>query len=547
MFRENDDHRQTDLFNTASDVDPRIRKQLEKSWAPLFYEHIFCKIDEKSFAQFYADQMGRPNFPVNILLGLEILAAFKDYTVEEMLEQFHFNFQVQWALGIRSIGKLPLAERTVYYFRERLYLHALANPGKNDLVYQQFITIAQHLVEFMGLATNEMRMDSTMLMSNIRKAGKLSLSYDVLCKAIKVIPPELLTPELKEVLKPEYKTNLLYRTKTRELSGRFQEMLRLCATLLEHVADYEDLQQHEALQHVARFLKEKGEFDSDNESWVSKKPESASNHLQSVHDPDATCRKKGDEVHIGYVANIAETCSNDNPVQIISDYMLEKNNVADQTMAQDSIPHLSATYDLEELYVDGGYSGEPVNKTASDCGVQMYYTNMTGKETSRIPIAEFTIDRDTVTRCPAGQHPILSVQDKETGTIITHFDKEICQACPLIHSCPAQPGKVDFGLRITSKQRVAAETRKQLQDKDQHSRNISKRAAIEGTNSALKRSQGARKLRVRQHHRCRIALGLKMIARNMRQLVRFATGDVRRSIQDGRRQDAKQAIAGAIA
>jgi hypothetical protein len=111
MFRKNVDHRQTDLFNTASYVDPRVRKQLEKSWAPLFYEHIFCKIDEAPFAQFYAGKMGRPNFPVNILVGLEILAGLKDYSVEEMLEQFHFNLQVQWALGIRNIGECPLSRK----------------------------------------------------------------------------------------------------------------------------------------------------------------------------------------------------------------------------------------------------------------------------------------------------------------------------------------------------------------------------------------------------------------------------------------------------
>ncbi|MGI6544019.1 MAG: transposase [Limnochordia bacterium] len=547
MFRQNINHRQTDLFNTASCVDPRIRKQLEKSWAPLFYEHVFCKIDEKPFAQLYVEQTGRPNFPVNILLGLEILAAFKDYTVEEMLEQFHFNYQVQWALGIRNIGECPLAERTVYYFRERLYLHALRNPGKDDLIYRQFQAVTQHLVEFMGLTTHEMRMDSTMLMSNIRKAGKLSLAYDVLCKALKAIPPELLPPELAEVLKPEYKTKLLYRTKARELSGRFQEMLRLCSTLLERVADHHDLKQHEAIRNVERFLQEKGEFDSESQEWVGKKPTSASNHLQSAHDPDATCRKKGDEVHVGYVANIAETCSDDNPVQIIADYALEKNNVADQTMAHESIPYLASAYGVEDLYVDGGYSGESVNKTASDCDVRMYYTNMTGKESGKIPVTEFVIDGDIVTQCPSGHCPVLSVHDKETGVIITHFDKEICQACPLVHSCPARPGKVDFCLRITPKQRVAAETRKQIQDDERHRINTSKRAAIEGTNSALKRSHGVRKLRVRRHHRCRIIFGLKMMARNFKQLLRFATGDVRRSIQDARRRKAKLAPTGAAA
>jgi len=539
LFRQNSNHRQIDLFNTASYVDPRIRKQLEKSWAPLFYEHVFCKIDEKPFAQLYAKQMGRPNFPINILLGLEILAAFRDYTVEEMLEQFHFNYQIQWALGIRNIGECPLAERTVYYFRERLYLHALSHPGKDDLIYQQFQAISQYLIEFMNLTTHEMRMDSTMLMSNMRKSGKLSLAYNVLCKAIKAIPPEWLPSELAEVLKPEYKTNLLYRTKARELSGRFQEMLRLCYILLEQVASHQDLQQHEAIQNVARFLQENGEFDTKNQQWVEKKPTSASNHLQSAHDPDATCRKKGAEVHIGYVANIAETCSDENPVQIIVDYALEKNNVADQTMAQESIPDLASTYGVKELYVDGGYSGESVNKTASDCGVRMYYTNMTGKAPSKIPITEFVITEDIVTQCPAGQAPILSVQDQKTKVIITHFDKEICQACSFVHSCPAQPGKVDFCLRISPKQRVAAETRKQIQDNEQHRINTSKRAAIEGTNSALKRCHGVRKLRTRRHHRCRVMFGLKIMAHNFKQLIRFATGDVRRSIQDARRRKVK--------
>jgi len=120
-------------------MDPRIRKKLEGSWAPLFYKHVFCQIDETPFAQLYAEQTGRPNFPINILLGLETIAALKDHTIEEMLEQFHFNYQVQWALGIQNIGVYHLSERTVYYFRERVYLHSLRNAGKDDLIYLHYV------------------------------------------------------------------------------------------------------------------------------------------------------------------------------------------------------------------------------------------------------------------------------------------------------------------------------------------------------------------------------------------------------------------------
>jgi len=538
VFRKNDDHRQMDLFNTSTQMDPRVRRQLENSWAPLFYEHVFCQIDETPFAQLYNEHSGRPNFPVNILLGLEILAAFKDYTVEEMLEQFQFNFQIQWALGIRNIGLCPIAERTVYYFRERLYLHALENPGEGDLVYNQFETIAQHLKNFMGLTSQEMRMDSTMLMSNIRKAGKLSLAYDVLHKALKDIPSELLTEELAEVLKPEFKTNLLYRTKTREVSGRFREMLRLCAVLSELVEDHGELREIESTKLVERFLKEKGEFDSKKQEWVTRKAKanSTSNHLHSAYDHDATCRKKRDEVYIGYVANLAETCSDENPVQIITDYALEKNNVSDQAMARNSIPQLASNYDLKELYVDGGYSGEAVHNTASEHDVKMHYTNMTGRESSKMPVTEFTFNGNKVTHCPAGHQSILSLYDEQKGSILVHFDKELCDACPAAASCLAEPRRKNYTVTITSKQRIAAETRQQIQDKEQHRTNTSKRAAIEGTNSAIKRSHGAGKLRVRGQNKCGVIFGLKMIAHNFKQLVRFMSGDIRRSLQDAKRQ-----------
>lgn len=70
---------------------------------------------------FYSEDTGRPNFPGNILVALEILAAMHGYTVEQTLEQFNFNVQVRWALGVRGLWDYPLSERTMYEFRERLY------------------------------------------------------------------------------------------------------------------------------------------------------------------------------------------------------------------------------------------------------------------------------------------------------------------------------------------------------------------------------------------------------------------------------------------
>ncbi len=52
--------------------------------------------------------------------------------------------------------------------------------------------------------------------------------------------------------------------------------------------------------------------------------------MQSAYDPDATYRQKGDKKSSGYSVNITETCGEDNPIQLIVDYMVEKNTISDQ-------------------------------------------------------------------------------------------------------------------------------------------------------------------------------------------------------------------------
>jgi hypothetical protein len=59
--------------------------------------------------------------------------------------------------------------------------------------------------------------------------------------------------------------------------------------------------------------------------------------------------------------------------------------------------------------------------------------------------------------------------------------------------------------------------------KSNAAKNTSSRAAIEGTNSALKR-KGLAKLRVRSKVKCVIVCGLKAVAQNTKRLIRFLQG-----------------------
>lgn len=541
MFRKNDDHKQMGLFTAASEMQPAVLRRLRDSWAPAFYEHVFCQIDEEPFSILYSEDTGRPNFPVNILIGLEILAAMHGHTVEQTLEQFNFNVLVRWALGIRGMWDHPLSERTIYEFRERLYQYALAHSGRDCLVYQQFQTISDHLMTFMSLTREEMRMDSTQIMSNIRRAGRLSLSFDVLKQAIKACPVELLTPELLEVLEPAFKRNLLYKVKAREVSSRLQEMLQLCAALLAIVSQHEELQEKHELKLLARFFIEQAEYDGQTKAWKARQHErgTTSAHLRSAYDEDVTCRAKGDEIYVGYVANLTETCAEDNAVQMITDYMLKQNIVGDTTMAQDAIPYLAEEHGVKHLYVDGGYAGQNVYETAAAKDISMHYTNMTGRETKKIPISEFTFKGNKITHCPAGHPSDFSLCDEERDTILVHFDLETCKNCDDRDRCPTSPSQTAHRLTVTKRKQIAAEARKQINDKKQHRENTSKRAAIEGTNSCVKRGQGDGKLQVRGLNKSRVVFGFIVLGRNVRQLLRWCSGDKRRSLVDAERKQRK--------
>ncbi len=112
MFRPNNNHNQQTLLDSTQWMNPRILEKLKKSWAPIFYEHVFCKIDEEPFSVLYGTT-GKPNFPVNIMLSLEYIKHMNGYSDLQLLDAFYFDYLVNYAVGIRTLGEINLAERTL--------------------------------------------------------------------------------------------------------------------------------------------------------------------------------------------------------------------------------------------------------------------------------------------------------------------------------------------------------------------------------------------------------------------------------------------------
>lgn len=353
-------------------MDQRLAKKLHNSWAALFYEHVFCKIDERLFTPLYSNDNGRPNFPVNILMGLDLAKEIREYTDEVLLDEYAFNYQISYALGLRTLGERYFAPRTLYEFRARLYQHSLENPEKADLVYAQFEKHTDHFIAIAGLDTDEARMDSTQIMSNIKLAGRLSLAYDVLVKGIKVLPELLLTDALKVFLKSDYKTHFLYQLKKQDSFSRIQSLIDRSAEVLVQTEKYPELKNITEIQLLDRFLKEQTVFNPEENRWLVKDAkEISSKSLQSAYDADATYRNKNGKKHVGYSLNLAETCAEENPVQIVTHYDLAPNTTSDIELLKSAIPNLSE-HRVKDVYTDGGYYSPDITEEAQTQGVTVH-------------------------------------------------------------------------------------------------------------------------------------------------------------------------------
>ena len=69
MSFKTNDVEQLSLFDSFTNLTAREQKALENSWAKVFAEEVFPKIDEKPFAVLYSEKASRPNTPVNVIIG----------------------------------------------------------------------------------------------------------------------------------------------------------------------------------------------------------------------------------------------------------------------------------------------------------------------------------------------------------------------------------------------------------------------------------------------------------------------------------------------
>jgi len=529
MFRAHTDHLQTGFLDTVTQFPEAKRQRLEDSWAGTFYHEVFCRIEESIFAPLYSDEPSRPNAPVNVSAGLEMLKSGFNWSDEELFNHLDFDVQVRYALGIRDIHAEVCTLRTQYNFRRRVSEH-MQETGKNPFE-QVFVQVTDEQLAALGLKTGHQRMDSTQISSNVRRYSRLQLLVEIVQRAARMLNEED-QARYADLLAPYGQSNAgqyCYRVKNSDLDSHLQQVGQVIYRLLDELSTcYADQEGYRLLQRV---FSEHFELSTDamatEPARVTVKPPEAlrADSLQSPDDTEATYREKHGQGYRGYVAHLSETCDPDNPVQLITDVQVAPNTTDDEALLAETVPELKRRTQVNMLEIDGGYTGPEASQVCADQGVTLNPSAIRGRtpDPTTLGLDAFTWDTASDTTpcvtCPHGQTVDLT-PGRKSHRCHAAFDTIVCAQCPLVESCPTRPLKrrPQRVLNVDQRQIEVAQLRQrcaQLQHADHHLR-----PAVESTVRSIKHPFGG-KLPVRGQTRVTMVIMASAMMVNLRRIWRF--------------------------
>lgn len=510
-------YQQISLFDKLAFLSKRKQKMLEKSWAQVFSDHVFTRINENIFAPLYSEKTNsRPNAPINVVVGALILKDSQGHTDESITEACEFDFRYQYALHTTSFEDQPVSERSLSRFRSRLAAYELTTG--EDLLHTCFTEIADDIRQYMDIAPNIKRMDSMMIESNIRKMGRLELLYTCLSNLVKELhrdgKAELLEG-LEHYADPDDRNRVIYHNNDVSQEKRLQDVIDDAMDLLPKCQ--EEYGQSEDYQLLERAIREQTKEDNGRIVPRGKGEGMDSSSLQNPADPDATYREKAGKSHRGYAANITETVGENG--SIVTDYQYDVNTRSDVGFLQEVIENTEASDNVTVMVADGAYAGKEIEQGAEGKNILLITTGLRGGAPREILTQfEFSEDRHTVLKCPVGNVPKSSSYIPQSNSIRISFNRCCCEDCPHREECKAKI-KTRTSLVILSLGALA-HTEEVLRRKDNAMIHLMGRIrnGVETIPSVLRRKYRVDEMPVRGKLRTKVFFGFKMLALNFSKL-----------------------------
>lgn len=422
------------MFTFIDSLPPASRKLLLASEEAAFYEHVFCKIDERLFAGLYSStNRSRPNAPVNVMVGALLLMQLKNWTYQELFANIGLNLATRYALGLRDFADQPMCPATLFNFQRKVREDA-AETGAHKFE-EVFDRLTAFYLERTGIDTSVQRGDSTMVGSNIRAYGRIELLVEVIRRMYRVLSEEdqnLYQERFNPYTQGET-GEFCYRLRPSDVQGTLADLGEFYMWMVDTLeAEYGHA---EIYRIVCRVFAEHFAL-YDKITVVREREELSSSNLQSPDDAEATYREKGKKKSRGYSVHVSETCHPENKANLVTDVAVVTNNTDDGKILEGRLEKMQEkTPELKEYHTDAAYGNEENDRWMDEAGITHIQTAIRGR------LAEMPMDVEAVgedvyaVTCSAG-HTERSTPAGQGFKVI--FSHTVCASCPLQARCPAR-------------------------------------------------------------------------------------------------------------
>ncbi len=515
------DQKQQQLFDPWDFLSPKRRKMLDRSWPGFFRDGILPELPVDKLAPFFHNGFGRPTKELYSVLGAMILQQTLDFTDEETVEQLSYNIQWHYALNIteESDSAKYISPKTLWNMRSIAV--------DNDLDSIMFEKTTSKLASIFSVNTDNQRIDSVHIKSNMRKLGRIGIfskSINKFLVNLKRQHNDLFDTVCKDVTDkylPEKALECFSMVKPSESQKTLSTVSADLFDLAQQFKDRPEVTSMHSYKQLERVLAEHCKIKpSGDENLVElKEPkEIPSDSLQNPSDPDATYSgHKGQ----GYQVQVMETYTDtedrkdkDKALNLITHIQVEPAHNSD---ANALIPAIESSTKRnlgpKEVLADSLYGGDDNCQNAKEMGVDVVAPTMGTKNETKALLSDFDISKSgEVVSCPKGHSPIMTKRKKTRHC--ANFEIQHCSNCSCQDDCPVKKGKRFHSLRYTDKEMRIAK-RRAYEQTDEFKAEYRWRAGVEATMSEYDRRTGVKRLRVRGLKAVRHSATLKAIGINL--------------------------------
>ena len=516
------DHKQLDMFDPWDFLSPKRRRMLDQSWPGLFREHLLCELPVQCIRPFFREDFGRPSKELYTLLGALLFQQTMDLNDQQCVEQLSFNIQWHYALNIteESDHAKYISEKTLWHWRQVLIEHDL-----DQLIFDK---ISAKLAKVFKVNTDEQRIDSVHIKSNMRRLGRIGIFSQTINKFLVNLKRhhENLFAAINDQLLERYTSKKALAAfslvKPSESAKTLQQVSADLYDLIEQFKDQNTVCNMHSYKLMQRVLAEQCDVQTDDDAskiTVKKPKQISADSLQNPCDPDAAYDGyKGQ----GYQVQIMESFTRtedkeqkDKTLNLITHVAVEKACEHDSNALMPAIEHSEQRgLKPETILADTLYGGDENSELAKTHNVKL--VSPTFKKDKDRGLSAFSFDdQGRVTSCPAGHSPAKVSYKKKTKRFSGRFDLNYCIACPHVDNCPVKPGKKNYYFLRYSDKDYRLAVRRAFENSEQFIDTYRWRAGVEGTMSQYDALTGVKRLRIRGFKAVRFCATLKAAGLNI--------------------------------